>query len=155
MITEEQIWGYLDGGLTGKDRSELELAIANDTRAKTLFEEISALHSSLKSDATLLQPSVSFTDKVMAAVQMAPAYTPPAKISIMPFLIFILPTVLVLVVLGALLAYNHVPLEYSLPVGLPDFKNFQLYFLVADVLLLAYFVDRFSEYRFNRKTLFA
>ena len=155
MISEEQIWSYLDGGLTDRDRSELELAIVNDTAAKTLFEEISALHGSLKSEALLLSPSVSFSDKVMAAVQMAPAYTRPAKISITPFLIFILPTVLVLVALGALLAYNHVPLEYNLPVAMPNFKSFQLYFLVADILLLAYFVDRFSEYRFNRKTLFA
>ncbi len=155
MITEEQIWSYLDGGLTGKDRSELELAIANDTNAKALFEEISALHNSLKSEALLLSPSVLFTDRVMAAIPMAAAYAPPAKISINPFLIFMLPTVLVMVALGALLAYNHVPIEYSLPVSLPDFKSFQLYFLVADILLFAYFIDWISEYRFNRKTLFA
>ena len=155
MINEDQIWSYLDGELTGEERCEFEGSIANDATAKTLFEEISALHASLKSDAMLLSPPVSFSDKVMAAVQMTPVYAPPAKISIKPFLLFLLPTLLVLGALGALLAYNHIPLEYSLPVALPDFKSFQLYFLVIDILLFAYFIDRFSEYRFNSKTLFA
>jgi len=154
MITEEKVWSYLDGQLNAPDRKAFEMAIVNDSNAKLLFEEISALHSSLK-NAALLSPSASFTDKVMAGIQMAPAYTPPAKLSFKPFLIFALPSLLVIAFFAAVLAYQQEPLTYSLPLSLPGLKNLQLYFVVTDILLLAFFIDRLSEYRFNRKTFFA
>ena len=154
MISEEQIWSYLDGTLNAADRKYIELAIENDKHAAALFQEITALHQSLKSE-TLLSPSASFTDQVMAAINMSPTYTPVAKISFKPFLLFVLPSLLAVAAFAVMISYNHVPLSYTIPVDLPAFKNFQLYFIIGDVLLLAYFIDRFSEYRFNRKTLFA
>ena len=155
MITEEQIWSYLDGQLNEAGRLAIDLELGHDTDAKRLFDEISALNMSLKSDVLILSPSVSFTDKVMAAIQITPASAPRATFSFIPFLIVALPIILVLAVFAGCLAYYHVPLTYSIPVNLPDFKNFQLYFMLADVLLLAYFIEWTSEYRLNRKTFFA
>jgi hypothetical protein len=157
MIDEEQIWNYLDGRLSNGEKAALEQAIASDLHAKALFQEISGLNDSLKSETLLLNPSASFTDRVMAGINMTPAYAQPAKFPYKLFLLFASPVIFVIVAFAVLLAYYHVPLTYSLPVHIrmPNFKSFQLYFVVADILLLAFFIEQFSEYRFNRKTLFA
>ena len=155
MITEEQIWGYLDGNLTGNARKELEQTIATDKHAADLFEEISTLHAGLKTSG-LMKPSAMFTDRVMSSIRSAPGYAPVSRFTFKPWLIFALPVICAITAFAVLLAYNHVSLSsYRLPVKMPDFKNYQIYFVVADLLLLAYFVDRLSEYRFNRKALFA
>ena len=153
MITEEQIWNYLDGQLNAADRKEFELTLANDKQAGALFSELSALSNSLKNE-TLLSPSALFTDRVMAAVQMAPVYTPAARFSFRPFLLFALPSVFVIAVFAGLLIHYNIAMTYNLPVRMPDFKSYQLYFVVVDIVLLAYFLD-YLEDRLNRKAFFA
>jgi anti-sigma factor RsiW len=155
MITEEQIWNYLDGSLTGADRKDFERSIAADKLAAALFQEISTLHVSLKAQQPLA-PSINFTDRVMASLNLAPQYVPPAKLATALW-IFILPIVLVVAGLAIFMAYNHVQLTGSLPVHIPmpEIKHPTLYFVVIDILVLAYFLESLSEYRFNRKTLFS
>jgi len=152
MITEEQIWDYLDGNLSATSRKEIEDALASDKQVAALFEEISVLHKALKT-STLMAPSASFTDRVMASIKTAPSQAPVGRFSFKPMLVFVLPTICVIAAFAGLLAYSNVPITYHVPV--PDFKSFQIYFVVADLLLLAYFIDRLSEYRFNRKTFFS
>ena len=155
MITEEQIWNYLDGALTAVDREEFEQTLATDKRALTLFQEISALHVSLKAQQPLA-PSINFTDRVMASLNVAPAYVPPAKL-VTALWIFILPIALVITGLAIFMAYNHVQITGTLPVHIPmpEIKHPTLYFVVVDILVFAYFLESLSDYRFNRKALFS
>ena len=155
MITEEQIWNYLDGSLTEADQKKFEQAIADDQQANTLFQEISALQFSLK-EQQVLEPAVNFTDRVMASLNVAPQYVPPAKLATALW-IFILPIALMLIGLVIFMAYNHVQITGSIPVHIPmpEIKHPTLYFVVIDILVLAYFLESLSEYRFNRKALFS
>jgi anti-sigma factor RsiW len=155
MITEEQIWNYLDGNLSVTERKDFEQLIATDKQATEMFNEISALNLSLKSQPPL-SPSVSFTNRVMASLNLEPVYTP-ARFSIAPVLIFMLPTLLVILILAGVLAFNQAHFTGALPmhIPLPQLKHPGLYFLVIDIVILAYFLESLSEYRFNRKTLFS
>jgi hypothetical protein len=155
MITEEQIWNYLDGNPTPVERRAFEQAIAADKQATALFQEISTLHLSLK-DQTVLEPSLNFTDRVMASLNVAPAYVPPAKL-VTALWIFILPVALAVIGLAAFLMYNHVQITGTLPMHmpLPEIKHPALYFVVIDIIVLAYFLESLSEYRHNRKALFS
>jgi len=155
MITEEQIWNYLDGGLNEDGRKEVEYTLTTDKQTGNLFKQISALHHSLKEGA-LLAPSVSFTDKVMASINVAPAQTS-AKISLKLILIFTLPMICAIAACIGFLLYHNIPLSYGIPfqLPLPDFKNLQLYFIVADILLMAFFIDSLLQHGVNRKPLFS
>jgi hypothetical protein len=155
MITEEQIWNYLDGSLTAADRTMFEQTVAADKKSAALFQEITALQFSLK-DQQVLEPSLGFTDRVMASLSVAPAYVPPAKLATAVW-IFILPMALVLISLAIFMAYNNVQITGTLPIHIPipEIKHPTLYFVVIDILVLAYFLESLSEYRFNRKTLFS
>lgn len=146
MITDEQIWSYLDGTLDEANRTEVAQAIASNKEVAALFKELSALHTSLQTD-TLLSPSALFTDRVMLAV--APA---PVKASIQPVLIFIVPVIIALLVCMGYLVYNNVALDYTLPsFSLPQPAHYTLYFILTDVVILAFFAEALSDYRFNRK----
>jgi anti-sigma factor RsiW len=156
MITDEQIWKYLDGTLDEAGRKEVAQEIASDKTTADLFQEISALHKSLKAD-TLLKPSASFTDKVMASVSMAPAAAAPVKLSIKPLQMFALPCIAVLAACVIYLANSNVQVSYSFPVhiSMPVFSNMKMYFIIADIIILAFFLEALSDYRFNRKTFFS
>ena len=156
MVSEEQIWNYLDGSLSVADRKKVADLIATDKGIAELFEEISALHNSLKAE-TLLRPSLSFTDVVMASITSAPVYTPAAKPSFKLLLVFALPTIAVLIVFCVILASASGPVAYQLPFQMPviDLRLVKIFFWTIELLLLAYFIDTFSEYRFNRKVLFS
>jgi len=146
MITDEQIWSYLDGTLDEANRTEVAQAIASNKEVAALFKELSALHTSLQTD-TLLSPSALFTDRVMLAV--APA---PVKASIQPVLIFIVPVIIALLACVGYLVYNNVTLDYTLPsFSLPQPAHYTLYFILTDVVILAFFAEALSDYRFNHK----
>ena len=153
MITEEQIWSYLDGSLSAQERRAVDEAVANHPATAELFGEILALHKLLQA-VSPEKPSAAFADRVMASVSPV---TELATVRASNRLIFFfsLPIILTLVICAVLVAYYRVPLTYTLPfdINLPQFKNGHIYMVVADILLLAYFVDSLSEYRFNRKAL--
>jgi len=150
MITDEQIWNYLDGTLDEASRKEVALSIANDKGTADLFQEISALHKSLMAD-TLLKPSASFTNTVMASI--APT---PVKSSIVPLVLFITPVVLALIACVAYLVYNNISVTYTLPsFSLPAPGRYTMYFILTDIVILVFFLEALSEYRFNRKTFFS
>jgi hypothetical protein len=151
MITEEQIWNYLDGALDDAATEEIMRAISSDNHIADLFQEISALHQSLEAH-TLLSPSAQFTDRVMSSVNVAP----PVKQSIWPWVIFLVPIISTLAACAAWLVYNHLNFSYTLPsftLHSPD--RFTSWFIIADIIILIYFADELSEYRFNRKALFS
>jgi hypothetical protein len=156
MITEEQIWNYLDGNLSQGERKAVDQAIATDKNAEVLFKEISALHLSLKKQP-VFEPSTGFTERVMASLYMAPVYTQPAKSITGALWIFILPIAVSIVALVVYLIYNQVQITGTLPIHIPglNIKHPVLYFGLIDILVLAYFLERLSDYRFNRKALFS
>jgi len=152
MITEEQIWNYLDGNLNVEQRAELEQTIAANQQSADLFREISAIHGALKTDL-LVQPSSVFTGKVMYALNIETA----TKLSPRLIFLFSLPMLLVIVAFAGFIAYKHIPLSYNFPFhfSMPVFNHMGMYFILVDILLLAFVADTFSEYRFNRKALFS
>ena len=156
MISEEQIWNYLDGSLNEADRKEVANSIAADKDVAELFEEISALHNSLKAE-TLQKPSLSFTDAVMASIPTTPAYAPAAKPPYKLLLLFATPTIVVLILFCVILAISSGPVSYELPFQMPslDFHLVNVFVWTIGLLVLAYFIDTFSEYRLNRKALFS
>ena len=150
MITEEQIWSYLDGDLNEAQTKEIAEAIANNKATAELFREMSAMHKALMTE-TLLEPSASFTNKVMASVDTAPA-----KRSIQPLIIFVLPVILAVVACLVYLVYNNISITYTMPsFTIPDAGHYTLYFILADIIVLAFFAEEVSDYRFNRKTYFS
>ena len=155
MITEEQIWSYLEGSLSAQERRTVDEAVANQPATAELFGEISALHRLLITDSPE-KPSAAFADRVMASVISVEGVAP-VRLSNRIILFFSLPILFTLAVCAVVVAYFQVPLTYTLPfdIDLPQFKNGHIYMVVADVLLLVYFVDSLSQYRLNRKALFS
>ena len=154
MITEEQIWNYLDGNLNEAERNEIKRAIESDKPSMDLFTEISALNNSLKQNS-VLSPSASFANTVMAAITQQQPYTSPAVFSIKPLLLFLLPSLAIIGAFAVVLAYADVQLSSiaQIHIPIPDFSRFKIYFIVGYILVIAYLLDKLSEHRLNRKTL--
>ena len=154
MITEEQIWNYIDGSLSEAERKEVELSIAADKHSMDLFTEISALNSSLKQNS-LLTPSASFTDAVMATITQQKPFTAPVVLPIKALLLFLLPSLVLIAAFAAVLAYGDVHLSTlsQINIPMPDFIRFKIYLITGYILILAYLLDKLSEHRFNRKAL--
>ena len=142
MITEEQIWNYLDDNLDDVSRAEVEKAIAADENAAMLFKEVSALNKHLKTE-TLMVPSSSFTDDVMAAVTAAPVLLAAPAIPFRMMLLFFLPTAAVILLFTVLIIGYHIPVSLHIPVI--DFSRFKLLFILADALLLVYVIDALPQ----------
>ena len=154
MITEEQIWNYIDGNLNEVERKEVERGIAANRQSMDLFTEISALNSSLK-QSSLLSPSALFTDTVMTAIAQQKPFTAPVVLPIKALLLFLLPSLALIAVFAAVLAYGDVQLstlaQINIPV--PDFNRFKIYLITGYILIVAYLFDKLSEHRLNRKAL--
>ncbi len=137
MLTEEQIWNYLDNRLSPEERKEVEDMKAENAEAAALFQEISALQAELLRQP-LMTPSASFTDNVMSSIDSAPA-----AFSIKPYLLFALPSLLCVAGLIALLVYTNIPFSDSLNIiPLVPLKHPGLYFAIMDVLLFAYLFEQ-------------
>ncbi|WP_295676649.1 hypothetical protein [uncultured Mucilaginibacter sp.] len=154
MITEEQIWNYLDGSLSEAERKEVERSIAADKQSMDLFTEISALNRYLK-QSSLLSPSLSFTGTVMAAIAQQKPFTAPVVLPIKALLLFLLPSLALITAFAAVLAYGDVQLSTlaQINIPMPDFSRFKIYLIAGYILILAYLLDKLSEHRFNRKAL--
>jgi anti-sigma factor RsiW len=148
MITEQQIWDYLDGHLTATERTAFELALQHDGQAAKLLGEIKSLHSMLKAQPAPY-PASGFTDRVMAAL---PAVTAKPQALVFPYKLVVLaalPVVLVAAVFIAFIIYTSAPLNYTLPYQLPsvDFSSYYTLFLFADIILAVLFIDELPEIR--------
>lgn len=154
MITEEQIWNYIDGSLSEAERKEVERGIATDKKSKDLLTEISGLNSSLK-QSSLLSPSASFTDAVMATIAQQKPFTAPVVLPIKALLLFLLPSMVLIAAFAVVLAYGDVHLSTlsQINIPMPDFSRFKIYIITGYILILAYLLDKLSEHRFNRKAL--
>ena len=69
---DDQLLQYLDGTLTGKEKTELENLLVNNTNLEIRLEELRKVHVVLSSKAKLEQPSKLFTDKVMHNLDRLP-----------------------------------------------------------------------------------
>ena len=69
---DDQLLHYLDGILTGKEKSELETLLAKNPHLEIRLEELRKIHSLLGSKTRLEHPSKLFTDKVMHNLDRLP-----------------------------------------------------------------------------------
>jgi len=69
---EEQIWDYIDGGLSDKEQEALAKKIADDNEYATVYVEMLELHS-LMASVELDEPSMSFTRNIMDKVNLETA----------------------------------------------------------------------------------
>lgn len=67
MITEIQLWDYLDGALPEAERLSVERALASDEGLRQTLLSMRQLHETLQSIAPE-QPSMRFTQNVMDAI---------------------------------------------------------------------------------------
>lgn len=66
---EEQIWEYIDGFGTPKERQALQSKIESDAAYATVYAEMKALHE-LMTATELEEPSMSFTRNIMDKVTL-------------------------------------------------------------------------------------
>jgi hypothetical protein len=69
---DDQLLHYLDGILTGKEKSEFETLLSKNTPLKIRLEELRKVHSLLGGKGKLEQPSKLFTDNVMHNLDRIP-----------------------------------------------------------------------------------
>ncbi|MET3113129.1 anti-sigma-K factor RskA [Pedobacter sp. CG_S7] len=69
---EEQIWEYIDGQLTAKDRAIIAENIANDQTYALIYAELMELHQ-LICVTELEEPSMAFTRNIMDKVNLVSA----------------------------------------------------------------------------------
>jgi len=87
---------------------------------------------------------------------MAPAAAAPVKLSIKPLLMFALPCIAVAGSLRNLSCHSNVQvlIVFRCHISMPVFSNMKMYFIIADIIILAFFLEALSDYRFNRKPFF-
>lgn len=66
---DEEIWEYLDGGLTADQAAEICAKIDSDPAYQQAYAELGEVHQLMKS-AELEEPSMSFTRNVMEQVKL-------------------------------------------------------------------------------------
>ena len=69
---DDQLLQYLDGTLTGKDKTELENLLLKNAYLEIRLEELRKVHEVLWGKAKLENPSKLFTDKVMHNLDRMP-----------------------------------------------------------------------------------
>ena len=69
---DDQLLHYLDGLLTGKEKSELETLLSKNPHLEIRLDELRKIHSILSSKVRLEHPSKLFTDKVMYNLDRMP-----------------------------------------------------------------------------------
>lgn len=67
---EEQLWNYIDGFCTAKERAEVEGKLAEDQSLRDLYEQLLMINQQLGQHLEVDEPSMSFTRKVMEQVQL-------------------------------------------------------------------------------------
>jgi hypothetical protein len=97
---EQKILGYIDNTLSENERQEFERILITDTQLKQRVEQLRDLGSVFKTDK-LQQPSLNFTQNVMANLQQYPLQNQPIMLNS----ILLLFGVLVLVGLCTALLY--------------------------------------------------
>jgi anti-sigma factor RsiW len=66
---DEEIWDYLDGGLTADQTAEISAKIDSDPAYQQAYTELQEVHQLMKG-AELEEPSMSFTRNVMDQVKL-------------------------------------------------------------------------------------
>ncbi|MEJ5962360.1 zf-HC2 domain-containing protein [Pedobacter immunditicola] len=151
---EEQIWEYIDGELSGKDREAIAKKIADDNAYATVYVEMLELHH-LMATVELEEPSMSFTRNTMDKVNLE---MPPSalKTKVDKRIIYSLTAIFLVAIVSVswfAIAHTNFP-ALSLPsLSLPTFnfsidvKQFvspltlQIFFFV-DILLALLYLDR-------------
>lgn len=65
---EERLWDWLDGLSSEGEATELQQMVMNLPEWKEKYQELLAIHQSLKADMELMQPSMRFTKNVMEQI---------------------------------------------------------------------------------------
>ena len=146
---EEQIWDYIDGGLSGKEREAVAKKIADDNAYATVYIEMLELHQ-LMATVELDEPSMSFTRNIMDQVNLETS--PMAlKTKVDKRIIYSLSAIFLVAIVSVswfTMAYIQFP-AFSLPslhfnMNLEQFVSplaLQLFFFI-DILLALLYLDR-------------
>jgi len=151
---EEQIWEYIDGELSGKEREAVAKKIADDNAYATVYVEMLELHK-LMAAVELDEPSMSFTRNIMDQVnlEMAPMAL---KTKVDKRIIYSLTAIFLAAIVGVswfTIAYTHFPALPLPSLSLPSFDyninieefvsplTLQIFFFI-DILLALLYLDR-------------
>ncbi|HWW43365.1 hypothetical protein [Pedobacter sp.] len=145
---DEEIWDYLDGGLTADQKAEISAKIGSDPAYQQVYTELQEVHQLMKG-AELEEPSMSFTRNVMDQVKLEIA--PIAlKTKVSKTIIYSIAAFFLLSIM-ALIAYTianstlsdetfNIP-SLKLPVSTQEFitpTSIRIFFFVDIVLALIY-----------------
>ncbi len=137
MVSEEKMWDYLDGALSGSERSEVEYAIAHDSGMADLHQKLLAMQHMLKTDTE--HPSLAFTNNVMRAIQPLAA-APAPKLSLLPVLLSTLPFFALVVMACMTMLSTHV--DHSTHIDMHLMNSAKLILVLADSVLLVLFIEK-------------